>query len=69
MLFVVLGPPCHGVPSQTAAGLHHHVAVLLEDDVVVVVVEQDGDGAQLGGGAARLGNLVGLQQVHLRGDT
>lgn len=54
--------------SQTPAGLHHHVPVLLEDDVVVVVIEQDGDGAELGGGAARLGNFVGLQEVNLQGE-
>lgn len=51
--------------SQTPAGLHHHVAVFLEDDVVVVVVEEDGDRAELGGGAARLRDLVGLQEVDL----
>lgn len=39
--------------------------MLFEDDVVVVVVEQDGDGAELGGGAAGFGDLVGLQDVDL----
>lgn len=39
--------------------------MLFEDDVVVVVVEQDGDGAELRGGAARFGDLVRLQDVNL----
>jgi len=39
--------------------------MLFQDDVVVVVVEQDGDGAELGGGAAGLGDLAGLQEVDL----
>lgn len=39
--------------------------MFLEDDVVVVVIEEDGDGAELGGGAARLRNLVRLQEVDL----
>lgn len=38
--------------------------MLFEDDVVVVVVEQDGDGAELRGGAARFGDLVRLQDVN-----
>lgn len=39
--------------------------MLFEDDVVVVVVEQDGDWAELRGGAARFGDLVRLQDVNL----
>lgn len=52
--------------SQAPAVLHHHVAVLLEDDVVVVVVKEDRNGAEFGGSAAGLGNLVRFQQVDLR---
>lgn len=37
--------------------------MLFEDDVVVVVVEEDGDGAELGGGATRLRNFIWLQEV------
>ena len=46
--------------SKTAAGLHHHVSVPLENHVVVIVIEEHRDGAELGGSAARLRNLVGL---------
>lgn len=51
--------------SVAAAGFHHHVAVLLEDDVVVAVVVEDGSGAELRGGTARLGHGLGLHQVDL----
>lgn len=39
--------------------------MLFKDDVVVVVIKQDGDGAELGGGAARLGDFIWLQEVDL----
>ena len=55
--------------SQASAGFDNHVAVLLEDDVVVVVVEKHRDGAELGGGAARLRDLLWLQEMNLTGDT
>ena len=40
--------------------------MLFEDDIVVVVVEQDGDGAELGGGAAGFRDFIWLHQMHLR---
>lgn len=40
--------------------------MFFEDDIVVVVVEEDGDGAELCGGATRLRNLVRLQEVDLQ---
>ena len=51
---------------MTAARPHDHVPVLLQDDVGTVVEVQDGDGVQLGGGAARLGNVVREHQMNLR---
>lgn len=56
-----------GGASVAAAGADHHVAVLAQDDVVAAVVVEHGGGAQLGGRAARLGDRVRLQQVHLAG--
>ena len=52
---------------MAAAGADHHVAVLAQDDVVAAVVVEHGGGAQFGGRAARLGDRVRLQQVHLAG--
>lgn len=51
--------------SKASAGLHHHVSVLLENHVVVIVIEEHRNGAELGGSAACLRNLVGLQEVDL----
>ena len=61
------GPAGGGGASVAAAGADHHVAVLAQDDVVAAVVVEHGGGAQLGGRAARLGDRVRLQQVHLAG--
>lgn len=55
-----ISPPQTAAPSLTAAGLHHHVSMLFEDDIVAVVIEQDRNGAELLGGAAGFGNLIGL---------
>lgn len=50
---------------MAATGPHHHVLVFLEDDVGVVVEEEHRDGVELGGGAARLGHVLGVHQVDL----
>lgn len=66
--WTLLGPGCYTELlqlSKTTAGLHHHVPVFLKDHVVVVVIEKDRDGAELGGCAARLRNLVRLQEMDL----
>lgn len=51
--------------SVAAAGPHHHVLVFLQYDVGVVVEIEHWNGVQLGGGAARLGYVLGVHQVHL----
>lgn len=52
---------------MAAAGSDHHVAVLLEDDVGAVVEIEHGDGVELRGGAAGLGNRVRVDEVNLGG--
>ena len=49
---------------MTSASLDDHVEVLLEDDVVRLVEVEDGDGAELDGRAAGLGELVALHEMH-----
>lgn len=59
-----------GRASVAATGPDHHVAVLAQDDIVAAVIVEHGGGAQLRGGAARLGDRIRLHQVHLaRGGT
>lgn len=55
--------------SQTATGFYHHVPVFFQDDIVVVVIEEDRNWTELGGSAARLRNLVRLQEVDLSGQS
>ena len=52
---------------MAAARSDHHVAILLEDDVGAVVEVEHGDGVELGGGAAGLGDGVRVDEVNLEG--
>lgn len=60
----IVGPGELG--SVAATGPHHHVLVLLQYDVGVVVKVEHGDGVELGGGAARLRDVLRVHQVHLK---
>lgn len=53
---------------MTTTGDDLHVPVLLQDDVGVVVEVHDGDGAELGGGAAGFGRRVLAHEVDERLD-
>ncbi|KAG9355618.1 hypothetical protein JZ751_000456 [Albula glossodonta] len=48
--------------ADAATSLDHHVALPFENDVVVVIVEEHRDGAELGWGAAGLGDFIWLYQ-------
>ena len=48
---------------MTAARLDHHVFVFLENDIRTLVKIQDGDSTELGGGATRLGHVVGSHEM------
>lgn len=58
------GTQTAGWRSVAAAGFDHHVLVALEDDVRVVVEVEYHDGREARGGAAGLGRLRGVHQVH-----
>lgn len=50
---------------MAATGPDDHVPVLLQDDVGAVVEVEDGDGVELGGGAAGLGHRFWVDEVDL----
>lgn len=52
---------------MAAAGPDHHVAVFLQDDIGAVIKVEDGDGGELGGGAARLRDRVRVDKMNLGG--
>lgn len=51
---------------MAATGPDHHVPVFLQDDVGAVIKVEDGDGVELGGGAAGLGHRVWVDEVDLQ---
>ena len=48
---------------MTATGFHNHVFILFQNNIWAFVKVEDRDSTELGGGAARLGNIEGGHQV------